>query len=190
MSLRRPTVPERTGISPPLEARLPSTDGLILPAYRDGIFWLYLIIVALVFIWYMFIMNSSTKTLWYQNLQKPGTRPNPILISILWAIIYILLAYSTYIGHRYARSQNEQVLVNVAFALNLILAVAWAWVFYKQRNPKVAFWILVLLFIETLWMAWLISRINRSAGVLFIIYAVWLAVMGWYNWQIVSLNGL
>lgn len=155
------------------------------PIYTDGTFWLYFIVVILLLVWGSALSRNSTS--WYNNLNQPTFRPPGYFFTVIWIVLYFLLAFSTYLGIRSA-DQETRRLINLAFAVNVVLNFAWIYTFYVAKNIKVAFWILMLLLLSTLWLMYLVFRVNALAGGIFLLYVLWLIVAAAYNWQLISLN--
>lgn len=156
------------------------------PIHRDGTLWIYLILIVIVLIAGIIFSNQAKS--WVQTLRKPSfSIPEPFTI-IIWVVIYILLGWSSLIGYRSAPTGHDAMLINVAFIVNLGLNLLWLIVFFQHKDLRMSFWVLVLLLLSTIWLAWLVYRVNRMAGSLLLIYIVWLIFLVFYSWQLMSLN--
>lgn len=155
------------------------------PIYTDGTFWIYFIVVLLLLVWGWALSRRSTP--WYQGLNQPSFRPPSYFFTVIWVILYFLLAFSTYLGVRSADPETRRW-INLAFAVNVVLNFAWIYAFFVAKNLKVAFWILLLLLLSTLWLMYLVFRVNPMAGGILLLYFIWLVVAAAYNWQLISLN--
>jgi len=164
--------------------------------YRDIAFWIFLGIVIIGVILQQVGTQSSGAWEWYSQLQLPGWTPPSYFFSIIWSIIYLLLAWSTFYAYRQAGPgirdpappTTRSVLIVVFFIINIYLNILWSDLFWRQRDPRGAFWVIVILFIQTLILAWLVYRESRLAGLLFVVYLFWLIIAGILNWEIITLN--
>lgn len=163
------------------------TDSLYTPVHRDSSFFIYLVLAVIVFIVVWVLQNNAQKSGFLDSLRKPGNAINPALMFIFWAIVLLILVYATSVGSRTLNGQHR-MWINVAFGLNLLLVLLAAVFFYQQRNLSLVFWTVVALFFVTLWLAYLVYQVNRMAGLLLIIYLVWLVYVGWNQWQLVQAN--
>lgn len=185
----RVSTPPRSRAAAISAARNPAYDeSFFTPVHRETSFWIYLVIAAIVFVFYWFIQNNAQKSGFLDSLRKPANSPNQTLLVIIWAIILLLLVYSTSVGVRSAPTDQHRMLINVAFGLYLALFVIWAVLFYQQKNVNAALWIAVLLLIDTLWLMYLLWNVHRGAAYLQIINIIWLVFVIYHNWQIANLN--
>jgi tryptophan-rich sensory protein len=156
------------------------------PIHRDGTLWIYAILIIIILIAGIIFSNQGKS--WAQTLKKPSfSIPEPFTI-IIWVVIYFLLGWSALIGYRSAPTGHDAMLINLAFVINLGLNLLWLMVFFQQKDLRMSFWILILLLLSTIWLAWLVYRVNRMAGSLLLIYIVWLIFLSIYSWQLMSLN--
>jgi tryptophan-rich sensory protein len=159
------------------------------PVYQDGMFYVFLVIVIMSVLLQNYFMKGQVQSTWYQTLKKPSFIPPGYFFTFIWTIIYFLLSWSTFVGHKAAiRKGRNSSLIVFAFLVNIILSVTWTYVFFQQRDVHLAFWIIVILLIETIWLAYLVYKSDKIAGTLFLLYIGWLCVAAFFNWQIMLLN--
>jgi len=171
------------------EGRDIEEDADCTPVYQDGMFYIFLIIVFVSVLLQNYFMKGQVQSTWYQTLKKPSFIPPGYFFTVIWTIIYFLLAWATYVGHKKAlRQGRNSSLIVFAFLLNIIFSVSWSYVFYQQRDVHLALWILVALLISTIWLAYLVYKADKVAGILFLLYIGWLFVALFFNWQIATLN--
>lgn len=132
-------------------------------------------------------MKPAFESGWYQGLKKPSIVPPGYFFTIIWSLIYLLLAWASFLGHRRA-DPRTRMLINIAFVVNLGLNILWTYLFFSKHDMKTAGLILAILFVETFWLAYLVYTVHRSAGLSFILYLGWLLVAGYYNYYIATNN--
>ena len=156
------------------------------PIYSDVTFWIYLIVVALLVIWGGAVTRSNMS--WSDSLNQPSFRPPAFFFIFIWIILYFILAFSTYLCVNSMIDSSTRLMINVAFAINVVLNFVWLYVFYVQKNIRLAFWVLMLLLLGTLWLTYLLWSVNTLAGSLMMLYVIWLIVAAAYSWQLIQLN--
>lgn len=156
------------------------------PIYSDGLFWVYFLVVALLMIWGGYI--TYTNRGWYEALNQPAFRPPAYFFSFIWLILYFLVAFSSYLGASSAVNPSTRLVINLLFALNILLNVAWIYAFYVKKDVKLAFWITIALIISALLLMGVLFSVNALTGSLLVIYVIWLIIAAAYNWQVWKLN--
>ena len=72
-------------------------------------------------------------------------RPPPIVFSIVWPILYLMLGFSWF----YAR-QNKNITADIFYATLIILLSTWLIVYSCSNNKKMGIYVLILSVIVTL----------------------------------------
>lgn len=122
----------------------------------------------------------------YNELVKPALSPPPIVFPIVWTILYALMGFSAYLIYE-SKSPNKKTALLFYFA-QLIVNALWTFFFFGLDAYLFSFWWLVLLFVLVIITAYLFYQINKTAGLLFIPYILWLIFAGYLNWSIYILN--
>ncbi|MEQ1577031.1 MAG: TspO/MBR family protein [Hyphomicrobium sp.] len=123
----------------------------------------------------------STGT-WYEALNKPWWTPPNWLFSIVWPVLYIMIAVG---GWRVWKVEGIGPAVAV-WGIGLTLNAAWSWIMFGEHQigwalaDLIAMWISIAVFI---WIAW---PLDRTAACLFLPYLIWAGYAGALNlniWQ-------
>jgi len=152
-----------------------------------SLFWSYLAIVAIVAILGNFIMGNL-RDQWYQNLNKPNFQPPPWVFTLMWTLIYLSLAYVVYRANTLAITEEKRTLINIVFAINLILTLAWSYFFSRQHNLRMGLIIIILLIISVVTLMAIIYPLDHSLPLWLSLYLVWLFIALYLNWQYIQLN--
>ena len=118
---------------------------------------------------------------WYAALAKPPFNPPNWVFAPVWSVLYVMIAIA---GARTFEGGRGFPLWLGQMGLNF----AWTPVFFGLHQPRVALGIilallvLILAFIATRW------RDDRTAALLFVPYAAWVAFASVLNASIVALN--
>lgn len=125
---------------------------------------------------------------WYEGLRKPGWTPPRAAFPIVWTTIFALAAAAGVAAWRSAPNPRAADTVIGLFALNGFLNVLWSLLFFRIRRPDWAMAELILLELSILLLIVYCGRFSRFAALLLVPYAVWVAVAGVLNWQVLQLN--
>lgn len=124
---------------------------------------------------------------WYFVLFTPSWTPAPMVMTSVWAVLYVLMAVSAWMVWDTMRG-----LARVAlgwWVLQLMLGITWSWMFFGLHRIG---WLLV---IDSLWLLVVViviqafRPIRPEAAGLMMPLALWLVfiwILNFYQWQ---LNG-
>lgn len=123
----------------------------------------------------------------YDRLNVPPLAPPPWLFPIVWTVLYILMGISLYLI-RVNKTTVNKTSAYIAFAIQLFLNFIWSPIFFSANAYVAAFVVLVLMWLFTILMIVLFSRIDRRAAYLNIPYLLWITFAGYLNLAIAILN--
>jgi tryptophan-rich sensory protein len=121
---------------------------------------------------------------WYAALEKPAFNPPGWLFGPVWTTLYILIAIA---GWRLWQNARGSLAMKLWW-LQLVLNFAWSPAFFAAHQIGLALAIIlallvvILAFIASAW------RTDRTAALLFIPYAAWVAFASALNGAILGLN--
>ncbi len=122
----------------------------------------------------------------YNSLKWPPLAPPGWVFPVVWTILYILMGLAAYIVfQKKPENKTALVLYFVQLAVNFI----WPLIFFTMQNYRLAFVVLVILWLLVLVTTVLFFKIDRTAGWLMIPYLLWLTFAGYLNLGILVLNG-
>ena len=122
----------------------------------------------------------------YSELIKPALSPPAIVFPVVWTVLYALMGFSAYLIYE-SKAPNKKLALLFYFA-QLIVNALWTFFFFGLNAYLFSFLWLVLLFVLVVITAYLFYQINKTAGLLFIPYILWLIFAGYLNWSIYILN--
>lgn len=123
---------------------------------------------------------------WYASLAKPSWTPPNWLFGPVWTLLYLGIAVAGWMIWRRNGSRAGPSLA--LWGAQLVLNAAWSWLFFGQQRPGIALAeILVLLacivaFVVVTWAD------SKTAALLFVPYALWVAFATALNHAIWRLN--
>lgn len=133
-----------------------------------------------------FFTDPSIGT-WYPTLIKPAWTPSGATIGLIWTILYGLMAIAAWVVWLDGGAAKQRHPLGL-YALQLLLNLAWTFVFFGLRSPGIA-----LVEIGVLWMAIFVTsvsfwRTSRLAGALMVPYLIWVSFAAALNAKIWRLN--
>jgi len=151
--------------------------------------WAMLTVPMTVFLGFMSsrIADQPSENAWFLSLVKPAAQPEGYVFSIVWPILYILiaLALAMVLNARSARLRWIGVTFWIAqFLLNLV----WSPLFFGGHQISYAFYVLMLMFGLATVTTFIFGRIRVQAAWLMVPYLAWLCFAGILNKQIDDLN--
>ena len=124
---------------------------------------------------------------WYANLNKPSWQPPDFVFGIIWPYNFIVLGIAaTIIGQR---ASKPAALTYIAFfALSVIAALTWAYLFYNPHNLTGASLALTSTALLTIPMTYILFTISIPMAIAVMPYQIWVAIAAALNWSIRGLN--
>ncbi len=122
---------------------------------------------------------------WYVALQKPWFTPPNWLFAPVWLTLYFLMGATLYL--LWGRRPQSRAAV-VAFAVQLVLNIAWSAVFFGAHELFYGFVAIVALWLAILFTAALSYQVSRRAGALLVPYILWVTIASALNYYVWVLN--
>jgi tryptophan-rich sensory protein len=126
---------------------------------------------------------------WYRNLRKPSWQPPDWLFGPVWTIIIGLAVWSAVIAWRHAEGQTAHWVVLALFTANVVLNVAWSYLFFFIRRPDRALLEVVAVWLSILALIVALAGISALGAWLLVPYLLWVSFAAFLNLTIVRLNG-
>jgi translocator protein len=124
---------------------------------------------------------------WYANLNKPSWQPPGFIFGIIWPYNFIVLGIAaTVIGQR--ASKPAAITYIAFFALSVIAALTWAYLFYNPHNLTGASIALTSTALLTIPMTYILFTISIPMAIAVMPYQVWVAIAAALSWGIRGLN--
>ncbi|QOV90876.1 TspO/MBR family protein [Humisphaera borealis] len=131
-------------------------------------------------------LTSDAVRSWYPTLVKPSWNPPPWIFGPVWTTLYVMMGIAAFLVWRAHSKLGTRALT--LFAIQLLLNVAWSWIFFSQRQigwAAVEVVVLLLAIIATTALFW---RVSRPAGALMFPYIAWVSFASFLNFTIWQLN--
>ena len=131
-------------------------------------------------------MNSYDK-IWYSKLNKSSLTPPNWVFSVVWPVLYTLLALSFIFTLRNKKCKGLCTPLRF-FILQLILNLSWTTIFFKFKMITTALVIINAIIILTFLTYISMIKISKNAAYLLLPYLLWLCFATYLNGYIVFNN--
>lgn len=126
---------------------------------------------------------------WYASLRKPSWTPPSWLFGPVWTVLYALMAVAAWrVWRRLDAEPKARKEALACWGFQLALNAAWSWLFFGFRQPTLAFFELLSLWLVILATLVSFARIDRPAAALLVPYLAWVTFAGALNGAIARLN--
>ena len=135
---------------------------------------------------------NYVKDAWYDNLRKSSLTPPPWVFSVVWPVLYLMMAISVgvYISTE-SHSKNHNPFMSVAllfFLIQLVLNIAWSPIFFKYHKICGSILVIVGLLIFLGLSIVLFYKTSPTASYMLMPYFVWSCFALYLNIQTCRLN--
>lgn len=125
----------------------------------------------------------------FQNYEMPPATAPKILFPIVWAIIYLAIGISTFLMWRDKEIKEDSRKINlILFIIHMVFNVLWPLFFFKLDLAIFSAVWLGLTVISALIVMYRYFITNIPAGIIFIIYTLWLMYAMYLNLGLVLIN--
>ena len=123
----------------------------------------------------------------YRALLKPAWNPPDAVFGPVWMTLYLLMAIAAWLIWRSAGFAAARVPL-VLFVLQLVLNVAWSWIFFRLHQMGWAVVEIGVLWVMIFATTVVFFKNNKLAGSLMVPYLVWVGFASVLNFTIWRLN--
>ena len=131
------------------------------------------------------VFTTPSISTWYATLNKPSFSPPNWLFGPVWTILYFLMGISLYLI--WSKSKKNFLLVKL-FYLHLAINTLWSILFFRLKNPTLAFIDIIALFAFIVFFVYKFYPLNKTASYLLLPYLLWVSFASILNLSIVLLN--
>ncbi len=124
---------------------------------------------------------------WYRTLNKPSWNPPDSLFGPVWTTLYVLMAIAGWLVWKSAGIRKTTLPLSL-FGVQLVLNVAWSFLFFGLHRPGWAFVEIMVLWLTILATTFTFYRCSKPAGWLFLPYLAWVSFASFLNCAIWRMN--
>lgn len=135
---------------------------------------------------FLFSMNASEI---YGALKKPVFAPPAWVFGPVWAVLYILIAVALYLVLKKGMKQPNVKNALLYYCIQLVFNILWSALFFTLNLRAAALVDIIILLVYATITTVKFFRIDKAAGVLMILYLLWILFATVLNLALVILNG-
>ncbi len=131
--------------------------------------------------------HDSRTRLWYRRLDKPFYTPPDFVFPIVWSFLYTLMAISGWRVWQHRKTPQGSSALRW-WLPQLILNEEWTRLFFDRHLPTWSMADILSLQIAIIGYIVAARKVDKSAAVLFVPYAAWVAFAALLNEEIIRRN--
>lgn len=124
----------------------------------------------------------------YSKINQPPLAPPGWIFPVVWSILYTLMGISLYLVWNSNASFSDKRRAYIFFGVQLFLNFIWSPIFFGMQYFLLAFVVLIFMWLFTVGMILSFYKISKVAGLLQVLYLLWLTFAGYLNFAIYLLN--
>jgi len=125
---------------------------------------------------------------WYYALRKPSWQPPEWLFGPAWTLIFILAVVSAGMAWNAADQPATRAVLLIGFSVNVVLNMAWSWLFFTRRRLDLALLEVIPLWLSIAFLILITGALVPLAGWLLAPYLCWVSFAAFLNRRIWQLN--
>jgi tryptophan-rich sensory protein len=126
---------------------------------------------------------------WYATLQKPGFEPPNRVFTIVWPILYAVMAVSAWTAWRAPGKEEDRRLAFIWFFMQLAIGVLWSYAFFWLHSPGLGLVVIMAFLIAMVITIVFFDPLSRAAAALLIPVVLWVCYATALNFAFFLLNG-
>lgn len=125
---------------------------------------------------------------WYHTLALPAWNPTAGIIALIWAVIYVLAAWSLLIVWNKTAHDKRFKWIMGGFVLSTLINLVWSIVFFRLHMLEVSVWCALILGISVLALIASIYTRSKKAALFLVPYMAWVFFAAYLNHVVGALN--
>ncbi len=125
---------------------------------------------------------------WYAHLEKPAWNPPSWIFGPVWTTLYNLMGIAFFLVWRSVYKNLYRRSGIVLFGVQLLLNLAWSFLFFDLHRMDLAFADIVLLWLAIYLTLFFFGQVSPTAAWLLIPYICWVSFAAVLNYTIWHLN--
>lgn len=134
------------------------------------------------------VATAEGVTNWFQTIEKPFFNPPNWLFAPVWTVLYFLMGISAALVWHQGIERKDVKQGLMLFTFQLILNFGWSFLFFKFHLLFLAFLEIITLLFFIILTTIYFYKIHKTAGLLMILYILWVSFATILNFSIWWLN--
>ncbi|WP_396154434.1 TspO/MBR family protein [Flavobacterium macrobrachii] len=135
------------------------------------------------------IVTRENIPTWYADLNKPFFNPPNWIFAPVWTLLYIMMGFAA--GRVWNKIDSDEKNVKKAFLffiIQLALNALWSYLFFGLRNPMLASFEIILLWLMIYETYLQFKKLDKISGYLLLPYLAWVSFATVLTFSIWYLN--
>jgi tryptophan-rich sensory protein len=146
---------------------------------------LKVLVISLIIVYGVALIGSiftsgSTDSEWYESIRPSITPPNWVF-PVVWNTLFLLIAVALYFSWISSDKKQKKIVV-FAYGINFLLNILWSFLYFGLRNPFLAFFEIIILWLSIVSIVYVSYKIDKKAGWLLVPYLLWVSFAVVLNW--------
>jgi translocator protein len=112
---------------------------------------------------------------WYTIINKPSFNPPNWIFGPVWITLFLLIGTSLGKVLLAPKTERYRTLALIAYAVQLVLNLAWSYLFFYLHRLDLAAYEIVILLISIAVNIYYSSKVNKTAAWLLVPYSLWVS---------------
>lgn len=125
---------------------------------------------------------------WYASLQRPGFEPPNRAFTIVWPILYAMQALAAWLAWKAPGKDQDRRTAFIWFFMQLGIGVLWSYAFFFMHSPPFGLAVIMTFLIAIVITIVFFDRLSRTAALLLVPLALWVAYATALNFAFFMLN--
>jgi translocator protein len=134
------------------------------------------------------VVTAGSVTTWYPTLVKPSWNPPTWLFGPVWTALYLMMAVAMWLVWKSDPKFQTIKTPALLFGAQLLLNVAWPFLFFGAKSPGLAVIIILALWLTIAATIFAFALHSRVASFLLVPYIAWVSFASALNISIWQLN--
>jgi tryptophan-rich sensory protein len=124
---------------------------------------------------------------WYKTIARPSWTPPDWIFGPVWTTLYVMMAVAAWFVWKPTGFKGAALPLTL-FGLQLLLNIAWSWIFFGLHQPGWAFAEIVVLWLMIVATTVAFFRCSTIAGWLLVPYLAWVSFAAVLNFALWRMN--
>lgn len=134
------------------------------------------------------LITAQAVHTWYPGIQKPSFNPPNWLFGPVWSTLFVMIGIAAYLVWKKKDHITHLPGAVAIYLVQLILNLGWSFLFFYSHLIGAALIEIIALLVVILINGIVFYKIDKTAGILFIPYFLWVSFATFLTYNIFILN--
>jgi benzodiazapine receptor len=134
------------------------------------------------------LLTQRSVNTWYPTLNKPSFTPPNWAFPTVWTTLFVIMGIASYLVWQKRKQVAHLPRVAAIYAMQLLLNLMWSFFFFYSHQIDGAFFEILVLLVIIVINGYVFYKIDKTAGLLFIPYFLWVSYATVLTFTIMRMN--